>query len=392
MAEPTSQTTDPSLAKEGIASKTQIKQKDPVLSERDLLLARMDQQIVQAREQDDETFYKTADPRAIAMAAEMRAEAAGTGAVDHNGQPRDPETGKFVSATPATDVEAEGLAEATPIVEEPQAPADPLAEFIVEGKLKTVVDGKIVMVPLDQARTQLQKQQSADARLAQAAARQKELDARERQIKATEANLMARAAQPVSTPVDDASFDTEATELVRSLVSDPEAKAAQKLAGVLKKIRAATPQIDVSAITAHAVHVAKEEIAVESYQRALVSGAEAFKKSYPDIAADPDLYNFADRKTTAIAEEHPEWEPAQVMLEAGKQTRDWVAKLSGKPAASTSPNTSVADLNKRQQLKQKLTPMPQSRSARPAPEPDENADYGPGDYMAEIRKARGQAS
>ena len=390
MAEPTSQTVDPSLAKDGIAAKTPIKQKDPVLSERDLLLARMDQQIVQAREQDDETFYKTADPRAVAMAAEMRAEAAGAGPVDHNGQPRDPETGKFVSAAPATDVEAEGLAEATPIVEEPQASLDPLAEFIVEGKLKTVVDGKIVMVPLDQARTQLQKQQSADARLAQAAARQKELDARERQIKATEANLMARAAQPVSTPVDDASFDTEATELVRSLVSDPEAKAAQKLAGVLKKIRAATPQIDVSAITAHAVHVAKEEIAVESYQRALVSGAEAFKKSYPDIAADPDLYNFADRKTTAIATEHPEWDPAQVMLEAGKQTRDWVAKLSGKVAPTTS--SAVADIAKRQQLKQKLTPMPQTRSARPVAEPDPTADDSPADYMAALRKARGQAS
>src|SRR5271169_5216443 len=107
-----SQNTDPSLTDEGIASKTPIKQKDPVLSERDLLLERMDQQIVAAREQDDETFFKTADPRAIAMAAEMRKEAAGEGPVDHNGQPRDPETGKFVSAVEAPVQEAE------PIVEE----------------------------------------------------------------------------------------------------------------------------------------------------------------------------------------------------------------------------------------------------------------------------------
>ena len=178
--------------------------------------------------------------------------------------------------------------------------------------------------------------------------------------------------------------------MVRSLVSDPEAKAAQKLAGVLKKIRAATPQIDVNAITTHAVQQAKEEIAAESFQRALFTGAEAFKKNYPDVAADPDLYDFADRKTTAIAADHPEWDPTQVMLEAGKQTRDWVARLSGKAPPTTTSN--VADLNKRQQLKQKLTPMPQSRSARPAAAEDPNEGASPMSYMEELRKARGQAS
>ena len=382
------------LDKEGLANKAPIRQKDPVLSERDLLLNKLDQQIVAAREQDDETFYQTADPRAIAMAAEMRKEASGgkdEGPVDHNGQPRDPETGKFVAAA---DAEAP---EAQPIIDEP-APviakaADPLADYIVEqnGKpmMKTVVDGKIVMIPLDQARAQLQKHGSADERLRQAAARQKDLDARAEQIRLTEASLRARAAQPVSTPIDDASLDTEATDLVRSLVSDPEAKAAQKLAGVLKKIRAATPQIDVNAITIHAVQQAKEEIAAESFQRALFTGAEAFKKNYPDVAADPDLYDFADRKTTAIAAEHPEWDPTQVMLEAGKQTRDWVARLSGKAPPTATSN--VADLNKRQQLKQKLTPMPQSRSARPAAAEDPNDGTSPVDYMAEVRKARGQA-
>ena len=78
------------------------------------------------------------------------------------------------------------------------------------------------------------------------------------------------------------------------------------------------------------------------------------------------------------------------MLEAGKQTRDWVAKLSGKVAPTTS--SAVADIAKRQQLKQKLTPMPQTRSARPVAVEDPDADEGPADYMARIREARGQAS
>ena len=290
----TSQVADAALAQEGIASKTPIKQKDPILSERNQLLERMDRQIVEARERDDETFYQSADPRAVAMAAEMRKEAAGepAGPVDHNGQPRDPETGKFVAAAEVAAPEAEPIVEEA--VEKPvKEPVivDPLADYIVQqnGKpmLKTVVDGKLVMVPLDQARSQLQKGMAADERLAQAATRQKELEAREKQIKATEANLRARAAEPVAAPVDDTSLDTEATELVEALISEPQAKAAQKLAGVLKKIRAATPQIDVNAITQHAVHVAKEEIAVESYQRALVSGAEAFRKATLTLPPTP---------------------------------------------------------------------------------------------------------
>jgi len=74
------------------------------------------------------------------------------------------------------------------------------------------------------------------------------------------------------------------------------------------------------------------------------------------------------------------------MMEAGKQTRDWVVSIGGKPAPKL-----VQQPNNRQQLKQTLKPMPQSRSARPAPANDENADQTPQDAMAEIRKSRGQA-
>jgi len=174
--------------------------------------------------------------------------------------------------------------------------------------------------------------------------------------------------------------------LVRSLVSDPEAVAAKNLEKVLGKIRAVTPQIDTNAIAALAASRARQEIAVEDNQRALSVGLSKFTSSYPDIAADPDLFALADRKTNAIAEEHPEWTPEQVMLEAGRVTREWVTGISGRPRNPTLQNNTLQD---RQQRKQNLKPMPQSRTARPAPV--EPIDDSAAAAVAEMRKARGQA-
>jgi len=173
------------------------------------------------------------------------------------------------------------------------------------------------------------------------------------------------------------------------LVSEPEAVAAKKLAKVLTTIRAATPQVDINALGKQAATIARQEIAAEDNVKALSTGLQDFTKAYPDIAADPDLFALADRKTNAIAAEHPEWTPGQVMDEAGKQTREWVAGISGKPVV-TNPQRPSQPSN-RQQVKQTLKPMPQARSARPAQAIDENAGTSAQDALAEIRKSRGQA-
>jgi hypothetical protein len=380
-----SQNVDPALAKDNISARTPITEK-PV-SPRDALLSDIDARIEEARSQDDEYVLQTGDTRAIMMAAEMRKEARGEQI--RTDQPRDADGRYTADAGAGGDPYPEGNPD---IENEPAAPArvqaDPLEDFVVReaGKqpmFKTIVDGKVVLIPLDRARQQLQKNMAADARLQAATERQKQLDARERGIALRE--QQARQA-PAPTPEDDAALDTQARDLVRSLLSDPEATAAGKMADVLKKIRAATPRVDVNALTRQAVDVAKQEIAAEGTQKALVSGLSEFNKAYPDIAADPRLYAIADRETETIAQEHPEWTPAQVMLEAGKKTRDWF----GGRSRTTTPNP-ADPASKRQQLKQRLTPMPPARSARPAATQDANADDSPQSAMEQIRKARGQA-
>lgn len=391
-AEGASQNRDGGVANGSQNGKPVAVKRDPALTARDELLKRMDEQIVQDRADSDEDFFQSGDPRAIALAAEMGRESRGERiAADRSAQGRDAAAGaeaELISQEAGEAAAAEGQAAAHV---QPTTDGDPLEEYVVReaGKLpmfRTVVDGKVHLVPLDRARQQLQKHLAADIRLQQAAEQKRQLDAREAQIRSTETALRTRAAPPVQ-PVDDSTLERESVELVRSLVSEPEAVAAQKLAKTLKSIRASAPQIDVDALSTQAAQKARQTIAAEDGQRALSNGLTEFTTAYPDISADPDLFALADRRTVAIAEEHKDWSPGKVMMEAGKQTREWLAVRSGR---SPTPTPGEGQPNKRQIAKQNLKPMPQSRSARPAVPANENDGQSPQDALNEIRKSRGQ--
>ena len=376
---------------EGLANRTPIgkpvPKRDPVLSARDKMLEDIDAQIVARREAENAEFLRGADPRAAAFYAEMQAESAGaTQSADET-----------QTAEPSADVESRPIAE--PVRDEKgrftaQVQADgtdPLADWIVrEGDqpmFKTIVDGKVRLIPLETARAQLQKHLVADTRLEQATLRRRELDAREAQLRQREQAALTSRAQP-QPAVDDKALEAESIELVRSLVNEPETVAAQKLAKTLAKVRATAPVVDVNAISRQAALVAKQELAAENNARALSTGLSEFQKSYPDIVEGSELYWIADRKTTAIAEEHPDWTPGQVMMEAGKRTMEW---WTGKPAPAAKGSPVVQLSQDRQQRKENLRPMPTSRSARPAPASDPNEGTSPQDALADIRKARGQA-
>ena len=374
--------------------------RDPALVARDELLARMDEQIMADRAADDVKFWQSADvdPRAAALAAAQAKEA--------RGQPLDVDRGhRDLIENRATDAEAEptqiedGAANVQPMdaAEQKAREAvrisnkgdDPLGEYVVrvQGKpmFKTLVDGIEQLIPLDRARQQLQKHLAADIRLQQAAEQKRQLDAREQSIRNVEATLKTRSAQPVAPVVDDTSLDKEAVELVRSLVSEPEGKAAARLAKTLKTIRASQPQIDVNALEQRVAERVTKTTAAERHAAALHSGFDEFTKNYPDIAGDSDLFVLADRKTNDIAAANPNWTPAQVMNEAGKQTRDWLVSIGAKPKAAAPKSEST-----NQQRKQNLVPMPQARTVRPVTPKADEEDNSPQSIMAELRKSRGQ--
>lgn len=384
------------------AAKPKAPGRDPVLTERDQLLARMDAQIEERRKAEEEEFLASAgeDPAAWALYKRMQAEA---------GTPIDKAPPEVEDRTPT-----EAIDEAPPEVEDETptqpiaAPAkvvkpaervstkgeDPLGDYVVRvnGKpmFKTLVDGQEKLIPLEAARAQLQKHLAADVRLQQAAAQRRENEARAAQLQKTEAELRARSTATRVAPIEDEALDRESVELVRSLVTEPEDKAAAKLAKTLKMIRQAqAPQIDVEAIRQEAVNVAKQTLAEDKAKTALESGFETFTRDYQDIASDPELFAIADRKTEILAQEHPEWSPGQLMMEAGKQTREWMQSLglTSKKSAGQPP------VSNRQQRKEGLRPMPAPRTARPAQAPAESEGrQSAADVVAEMRKARGQFS
>jgi hypothetical protein len=395
MVEPTedggatgSHTVDPALA-ESTSSVKKVPQRDPKLVERDTLLADMDAKIEAARAAENEAFLRDsgADPQRLMLARQMEREANGEATIADGAQAEELEDGaQFV----------EPIRQAAPEKREAQRISnkgdDPLGDFVirVNGKpmFKTLVDGQEKLIPLDTARAQLQKHLSADIRLQQAATRNKELDNRAAVLRATEERLKHQAAAPARQAVDDATLDTEAVELVRSLVSEPEDKAAARLAKTLKTIRqASVPQIDVDGIVKRAGDEAEARIVARDNEKAMGSGFKAFETAYPDIVADPDLFASADRRTDAIAQEHPEWAPEQVMVEAGRQTHEWMKSI-GIPVRAV-PNGGQSPSN-RQQRKEGLRPMPTPRQARPAQAPEQSDRQSPSDAVAEMRKARGQ--
>lgn len=387
------------------SSNSKQPQRDPQLSARDEMLAELDRQIEEQRTQDEEYMLRSGDPRAIQLKAQMDAE---RGATDPDAGADAGGAGEAQEAQPAGEEEQAGT-ESGGAPSEPDDEAarqarvatevrpngeDPLAEFVVRqnGKpmMKLLVDGRERFVPLEDARRQLQKHAAADIRLQQAAELKKNLDAREAQIRQSEAALRARAqSQPSAeqAAADDQALERESVELVRSLVSEPEADAAKKLAKVLKTVRqAATPRIDPNAIAEQAANVAVQKVAARDTEKAMDAAWTAFQKDYSDIAADPDLFALADRRSDEVKSEHPEWTPTEILLEAGKRTRDWLATRTGaKPKVNPNPSG-------RQARKEGLRPMPRPMSTRvAAPTADPDAENSPQAAMAEIRKARGQA-
>jgi|HubBroStandDraft_4_1064222.scaffolds.fasta_scaffold00106_19 hypothetical protein len=368
--------------------------RDPNIEARERIMAELDERIIADRAADDQRFFASADvdARAAALAAEMAKEARGAPLdVDRGHRDLAEQGGEAEPANledGAADVEAMNPPPAAtkPAVREAQRIShkgeDPLGEYVVrvEGKPKfrTVVDGKERLIDLDDARRELQYGLAAKIRFDQANELKRQLEAKLRAPAPTPV-----PAKPAAPAIDDLAL---AQGLVRSLVSEPEDKAAAKMAETFRTIRqAAAPAVDVNAVETRAAERALRTIAERENQRALQSGLGRFKQDYPDIASDPDLFTLADKRTNDIAAANPTWAPEQVMLEAGKQTREWMAKLGVKPS-----NAAVQQASNRQQRKETLVPMPQTRTTRPVAAKAEETDNSPQGIMAELRKSRGQ--
>lgn len=383
--------------------------KDPKLTARERALASMDAKILQQRETDHAAALAEGNPIALALEAERLGVPAEDSSFEAETQHRPaPAATRAIPEVSGMDEEAEATTAAATAATKNTAAAkpaeiaadDPLAKYVVvqDGKalVRVKVDGQERLIPLEQAHAQLQKGVAAETRLEQATRVRKENEARTTQLNAREASITARETrfQPstVAVAADDPGLRREATDLVKSLLSDSPEEAAAKLATVLSRSRQAAPAVNVDAIVAKATDAAKQSIRADETARDVVKGFKGFETDYPEIASNPNLFRYADSLSDVIATEHPEWAPSQVMAEAGKQTREWVKGLSTPTTVVADPTPAQAATNSRQLAKQQIRPIPVVRAAARDAASKETAAPTPSDIMAEIRKSRGQAA
>jgi len=361
------------------------------LSAREKLFEQIDAKRNAGVQQDIDYAFSTGDPAAAQAEAERRANVKNAAEVGANPGSKASAAGPKKQDASAAPTEAEGDDGA----EDDAASTLPPEVVFHAGKahLRLKVDGKEQLTPLDTAIAQLQKGTAAEVRLQSAAELRKQLDARATALAAKEAEINAKLQRQPSAPpaaADDKDLDSEVQGVVDSLLTDDPKVAAAKLKGVIVKVRqAASPSINEDTIRAVAVQATKQTLKETSHAQSLVVGLTKFQSEYPEIAKDPKLERVADGMTDAIATEHPEWSPEQVMLEAGRQTREWMESLGMKPAADPAPlKPNLAD--ERRDRKAGLRPLPAQRSQRQQAAKQEAVVETPASIVAEMRRQRGQ--
>lgn len=277
---------------------------------------------------------------------------------------------------------------------------DPLADYIVmdggKPKMRLKVDGEERLLDLERARAIIQKNTAADDRLREASKWSKELQEREANVQRAEQALRDRTSQPATPPADTSGAEApdlkkRSAEIVKSMFSGSEEEATEKLAGFAQEIfehaRKSTPHVDPEELGRQAVATARQELAAEAYRQDAKTGWEEFQQEYPDLMADQRLFGFADSLTDGIQEEHPEWSPGKVMMEAGKRTREWISSLKGENG-EPEPEPEPADTG-RVAAKESLRRVPRPGTARREVEPEERPQT-PAEIVREMRAARNQ--
>lgn len=282
---------------------------------------------------------------------------------------------------------------------------DAMVDYIVmhngEPHMKMRVHGVDKLMPMTKVQAQAQKLDAAEVSLEQAATLTKDLQQREEWIRTNEASLKARMdelaepALPTPVGVPEEELIGEAKEIVSTLYRGDEETAASKLASILTRTQASAtpaPAIDTTQIANEAAAVAVSKMTEIEKQKDAVNGLEQFTAAYPEIMADTNLYKVADNWTDVIEEEHKDWTPTQVMLEAGARTKKWVDQMKGvAPPGDIPPADPASKDPNRQERKENLVRIPNPALGAQSPHgPTEDPVQTPSDALTEIRESRGQ--
>lgn len=273
---------------------------------------------------------------------------------------------------------------------EPAAAPSPIYERDGKQYMKLKVDGAEREVPLEKVVATMQKDVAADLRLQQASQRLRDVEAREQELLQMQHRIQQSPQLPqAGAPgADNEGLRTRLREALDGLYEGDTDAATEKLAELFAGRQAPTQQpVDLERAAAVA---AERVIQQREYQRDLQQGQAQFVDAFPEIVSDPELFNMADNATIRISQEHPDWSPTRVLMEAGNRVNNWLNQQRG--SAGQAPVAAApAPANSREANKQGLKPMPaaQRNNAHVAPR-EPSLDHSPVGVIGRMRQGRGQ--
>jgi len=233
--------------------------------------------------------------------------------------------------------------------EDDQGDPDPVESQPVMVDLK--VDGEVIQrsqKEVDDAGgvANLQKKLSGEARLKKAAQERTELDLlkrrnnefaeelklREENLKIRETQIQTREVAPPPEPAKPVEIsDEDAQAMADGIFSGDEEKVKLAFKSAVSKVitQQPAPQIVPQPVVVDVDAAVQEGLKKERYAHSIEEGRIAFAEKYGHLKADKNLYDMTNTATIRLKEEHPDWTPKQVILEAAKEVDDWVNSMKG---------------------------------------------------------------
>ena len=146
----------------------------------------------------------------------------------------------------------------------------------------------------------------------------------------------------------------------------------------------ATPKSVLDEIGAQAVSKVLTTIEQRDFEKDREAALETFKTDFEEISGDENLRNMADGHSARLFKEHPDWSPGKNILEAAKQTQEWVDEFRG---GVETPTGEAEKTNAKLEEKRSLSPV-RSASGRNKPVSKPKTECN-SEYVARQSKNRG---
>lgn len=274
------------------------------------------------------------------------------------------------------------------------APADPPAtnhgwETVNGVRYKTLmVNGQPKQISEEQYDRMIQKELAGDDKLRRAAQVEQDLNRRQQLLDERERNL--QSIQPPNTDAGEALRTAIAKHTELLLEGDVDA-ANEKMVEIVNLGRASsTPNIDVIADQAatRAVTRVERKAAQDAHNSSINDGWETLKRDYSDVVGDEDFLAFADIQVKKLGEANPDWTPKQVIVEAGRVTREKL-KLSGTATPGAVTTTTTSNITgERKQRKSSIRPLPTVSGKRQELKAPAQKDMSPQAKIDRMRAGR----